>query len=103
VTASFWAGHPGNVFHTSPPNTLDTFFSIQRKASNGTWVTVRTDADWDTTFKWEETQFSGAATIEWVIPANAQIGTYRILHRGYSGDLLGVEAYEGATSEFELW
>ena len=103
VTASFWAGHPGNVFHTSPANTLDTFFKIQRKASNGTWVTVRTDADWDTAFKWEETQFSGAATIEWTIPSNAELGTYRILHRGYSGDLFGVESYEGTSSEFELW
>lgn len=102
---SFWAGHPGNVFGTFDDdltNTVDTFFRVQRNIG-GTWVTVKTDADWDTTFEWREEQFSGAATIKWVIPADAATGTYRILHKGYSGNILGtLTPYQGTSPEFQV-
>jgi len=103
--ARFWAGHPGNVFGTfndDLTNTIDTFFQVQQNIG-GTWVTVKTDADWDTTFEWKEEQLSGAATIKWVIPANVATGNYRILHKGYSGDLFGtLTPYEGTSPEFQV-
>jgi hypothetical protein len=104
VQASFWAGHPGNVFGTFDDgltNGVPSFLKVQRRVG-GQWRTVRTDADWDTTFEWEEANFSGAATIKWVVPANAETGTYRITHQGYHGDLFGVTPYNGTSREFQV-
>lgn len=100
--ASFWAGHPKNIFgsfNSKITGTVETFLQVQRKV-DGQWETVRTDADWDTTFEWERTQSSAAATIKWVIPGDAESGTYRIFHKGYWGDLFGVTSYSGTSPEF---
>ncbi len=105
VEVSFWAGHPGNVFGTYDDdltNAVGTFLEVQRKIGAGQWQTVATDADWNTTFEWREAQQFGAATIKWIIPGGTTPGTYRILHRGYWGELFDVTPYEATSPEFQV-
>jgi neutral ceramidase len=104
VRATFWAGHPGNTFGLfvdDLTNAIETFFEIQRFQDNQ-WRTVRTDANWDTTFTWEPFQGSGLSTVLWKIPADADSGTYRILYHGYNGDFAGVTRYIGASASFQI-
>ena len=79
VKVKFWTGHPRNSLRTE-----DTFLKVQQKVS-GSWVTVADDNDWETKYKWARIDgFWGTsqATIEWVIPSDANSGTYRIKHYG---------------------
>jgi neutral ceramidase len=78
------------------------FLSVERW-SDGAWVSVATDADWTTTCRWslegppasagttgngeagEPDGVGGAhraarATVHWRIPADAEVGTYRIVY-----------------------
>lgn len=103
VEASFWSGHPKNVFDFGGgTNMVETFFKLQRKIGNA-WTTVRTDADWDTQFHWTPSGLSGSATFKWVIPADATNGTYRVVHEGYHSDLIqGLVPYSGVSTEFQV-
>lgn len=105
VRATFWAGHPGNTFGTPDSgmiNAIETFFEIQRYESNQ-WRTVRSDADWDTTFSWERFEGSGLSTVRWKIPPGIAAGTYRIIYHGYNGDLFGVTRYLGGSRSFQIF
>ena len=61
VSVTFWGAHPKNVFGKKsfrfldqfPSTPVPTFLSVQRDTGGGNWQTIRTDADWDTTFQWE--------------------------------------------------
>ncbi|CAN5247411.1 hypothetical protein BH23VER1_BH23VER1_09290 [soil metagenome] len=104
LSLSFWGGHPGNTFGTfsdNLTNAISTFFQIERWTGLE-WQTVRTDADWDTTFEWRAIDLSGESIVKWVIPSEADSGTYRVLHRGYAGDLFGVESYSGYSPQFSI-
>jgi neutral ceramidase len=104
VRATFWAGHPGNTFgipNDGLTNAIETFFEIQR-FQNNQWITVKTDADWDTTFTWQPFEGSGLSTVLWEIPKEAVSGTYRIRYHGYSGDLNGVSRYLGSSASFQI-
>jgi neutral ceramidase len=106
VQVGFWGGHPKNVFGTVAARRVDqlpTFLEVQRW-TGALWETVRTDADWDTTFRWERVGLAASkVTIDWLPGPGTDPGTYRILHRGFAlkaGGLL--EAYQGESPTFEV-
>ncbi|MBI3735220.1 neutral/alkaline ceramidase [Candidatus Sumerlaeota bacterium] len=96
--AAFWTGHPQNDYHTG-----GTFLEVQRE-EGGKWVTIATDADWETKCRWtmpngppppnpygmtapsvragKVTSPEIYVTISWDIPADAKPGNYRIVHHG---------------------
>lgn len=77
ASAVFWSAHPKNNLRNE-----GTFLEIQR-LENGTWQTVRDDADWDTTYRWKRNWTDESlVTIEWQIGQNVPAGTYRIVHYG---------------------
>ncbi len=107
VSATFWGGHPKNVFGNKNNRTLNnngsltvpSFMEVQRGTGPTTWERFRTDADWDTTFQWER---SGSAdskcTVAWCVRGtDVTNGTYRLVHRGIwkrgDGQLFNYEGY----------
>ena len=79
VKVVFWTGHPRNNLRT------ESSFMFVQKYQGGNWVTVLTDNDWETKYKWKRIDgFWGTsqATLEWEIPSDTPSGTYRIRHEG---------------------
>ncbi|ORX56424.1 Neutral/alkaline nonlysosomal ceramidase [Hesseltinella vesiculosa] len=80
VKASFVAGNPRHN-----PMLDDTFLTVEQRVEGGQWVTVRTDHDYDTRFRWRSTSRlfgQSMAVIEWEINNQTLPGIYRI---GYFG------------------
>jgi neutral ceramidase len=106
VSVSFWGGHPKNVFGTINNRMMDalpTFLEVQ--LLNGTdWKTIRTDADWDTTFEWARVGIAASSLkVTWALSAEVPLGTYRIIHRGFSLDASGkVSSYQGISPKFQV-
>ncbi len=106
VVVSFWGGHPKNVFGTVENRKVDalpTFLEVQR-FDGSVWQTVRTDADWDTTFEWTRVGVAASALkMTWVLGPNAQLGTYRIKHSGFSLDSSrNINPYQGISPTFTV-
>ncbi len=79
VKVVFWTGHPRNNLRT------ESSFLFVQKYENGQWVTVATDNDWSTQYKWKRIDgFWGTsqATLLWTIPQDTPSGTYRLRHEG---------------------
>lgn len=98
VRAEFVSAHPGNDLRRG-----GTYLEVQRSTDAG-WVRVADDGDWATTFRWHRRgRAASAVTIEWVIPADAGAGRYRIVHHGAArrGDGTLVP-FAGATREFTV-
>nr|CAD7425993.1 unnamed protein product [Timema monikensis] len=100
VMARFVSGHPRNN-----PRHGDTFLSIEKWTSNGTWAVVATDANWETRFKWirtHKTLGTSEVLITWQIPPDVVPGDYRIGHFGdYKYIFGGVYPYSGFTRTFK--
>lgn len=95
VTARFIAGHPRNNLRQE-----SSYLFVERQNSDGQFEVVQTDSDWFTRLTYEEQQPDGSnhAIVEWVVPVNAQPGTYRIRHEGDSAQ----GPHSGITDTFEL-
>lgn len=95
VTASFIAGHPRNDLRLE-----SSYIFVERENAAGQFEVVQTDADWFTRLTYAEQQQDGTnhAVIEWVVPVDAEPGTYRIRHEGASAQ----GAHSGVTNTFEL-
>jgi len=98
ASATFWGASPRNEFEQVP-----SFFNVEMLL-DGKWMTVASDADWETKFHWERSGLANSlVTTEWDVPANATPGTYRFHVFGRSKSLLGkFSAYEGYSRSFEL-
>nr|CAD7266880.1 unnamed protein product [Timema shepardi] len=100
VMARFVSGHPRNN-----PRHGDTFLSVEKWTSNGTWAVVATDANWETRFEWirtHKTLGTSEAVITWQIPPDVVPGDYRIGHFGdYKYIFGGVYPYSGFTRTFK--
>ena len=106
VSVSFWGGHPKNVFGTRFnrfTDSLPTFLDVQRW-NGSSWQTIRTDADWDTTFRWERIGVAASKlTLTWNLTPEAPLGLYRVVHRGFSLDTTGgINAYLGESPQFQV-
>ncbi|MBL9168933.1 MAG: neutral/alkaline non-lysosomal ceramidase N-terminal domain-containing protein [Verrucomicrobiales bacterium] len=106
MSVSFWGGHPKNVFGTINNRMVDalpSFFEVQQLTGAG-WVTLRTDADWDTTFQWERVGVAASkSTVSWDIGVDTPTGTYRVFHQGFSLDSGGsITPYQGVSPVFQV-
>jgi len=100
VEAVFWSGDPRNALRTEPPYVL-----VQRESADGSWVTVATDNDWNTTSRWlPDEDLNGALHFRaaWTIPPEADAGTYRIVHTGNYLRNETVEDFEGVSRTFRV-
>jgi neutral ceramidase len=106
VAVSFWGGHPKNVFGTVNNRQLDalpTFLEVQL-FTGSEWKTVRTDADWDTTFEWTRVGIAASSLkVTWALGSDAALGIYRIVHRGFTLDAFGnISPYQGISPTFQV-
>lgn len=107
--ATFHSGCPRNNQHIQ-----GTYLKVQKKKDHlDTFETVAVDGDWDTTFYWQagkEDKYAfgfaaeSYATVTWNIPADAELGTYRLCHEGDHKMLIDglVVPFHGCSSEFLL-
>ncbi|KAL0831611.1 hypothetical protein ABMA28_002389 [Loxostege sticticalis] len=103
VTATFVAGNPrNNIRHGRGYGTVERLVSEQDDA----WVTVATDADWETKYIWRRNSVvlgTSHAELHWEIPEGTPPGTYRLHHYGnYKYILGGIYPYHGFTDPFQV-
>ncbi|XP_053612724.1 neutral ceramidase isoform X2 [Plodia interpunctella] len=103
VSATFVAGHPRNsIRHGRSYAIIEKLESEQ----DDSWVSVLTDADWETKFIWERNSKilgTSYAKIEWEIAPGTPPGKYRIHHYGsYKYILGGIYPYHGFSDTFEV-
>lgn len=118
VEVIFWTGHPQNDFRVN-----NNFLEVQIQ-SNGKWVKVADDSDWETKIRFHQPDgppppdpyalkpaapagefvpLTMTATITWEIPKNAKPGTYRILHNGaYKMPEGAIHRFEAKTKNFAV-
>lgn len=101
VKVSFVAGNPRNDLRHE-----DSFLYVDKYLGNGTWLSIATDANWETKFIWERTNTilgESQAKIEWEIPHNCESGVYRIRHYGASKNILqSINQYSGQSTPFRV-
>lgn len=101
VSVSFVAGSPRNDLRLE-----DSYLYVDKYSANGTWVTIATDASWETKFIWERTNTllgESRVTIVWEIPHSCQTGIYRMRHYGSHKNLLqNISPYSGISSYFKV-
>ncbi|XP_068227138.1 putative neutral ceramidase C isoform X1 [Palaemon carinicauda] len=101
VSAKFVSGHPRNNVMLG-----GSFLKVQQLQPDDSWLTIATDANWETRFIWERVSSllgTSVATVKWDIPTDTPEGTYRITHEGhYKTFFRGVDHYEGVTKPFKV-
>jgi len=101
VEVAFWTGHPRNSYYTG-----GNYLSVERRQDDK-WTTAFTDADWETRCQWQPShkpQLPCRINITWDIPADAELGEYRIVHHGryqLEGDA-EPRLFEKATASFRV-
>ncbi|CAH0714659.1 unnamed protein product, partial [Brenthis ino] len=101
VTAVFVSGHPRNS-----PRHGRWFMAVERLQDerDDAWVTVATDADWETKFVWQRKSKvlgTSEARVSWQVPRAAPPGAYRLHHYGsYKYILGGIYPYHGFSDTF---
>ena len=96
---SFYGAHPNNNLRTE-----DTFLKVERQNSDK-WVTVYTDNDFGTVFRWKRDWIANSViTCEWNIPLDQSTGVYRIKYFGNwkSGWTGQIKAFSGLSREFRV-
>jgi neutral ceramidase len=98
VAVDFATGHPGNDLRNE-----GTYLEVQRR-DGAAWRTVATDDDWSTVYRWERVGVAAStAHIAWAVPADAEPGTYRVVHHGDARNLLGrVSSFTGVSRTFTV-
>lgn len=96
VTVVFQASNLRRNFRTE-----DTFIRID-KLEQGSWKTVRTDADFDNKLKWSNNMMrESQVKIEWQTSSQVQPGNYRIAFFGTAKSVSGsLSDYVGTSSSF---
>jgi neutral ceramidase len=99
VSARFVGANPRNNLRLER-----TYASVEQKQSNGSWQTVRNDADWSLLFHWKRISTILATSeveIEWELEDDVEAGVYRMRYFGDSKGVNGlIEAFEGVCGEF---
>ena len=96
---SFYGAHPNNNLRTE-----DAFLKVERQNSDK-WVTVYTDNDFCTVFRWKRDWIANSViTCEWNIPLDRSTGVYRIKYFGNwkSGWTGQIKAFSGLSREFRV-
>ncbi|CAF1217065.1 unnamed protein product, partial [Didymodactylos carnosus] len=77
VNCTWYGGNPRHDLLTEK----SYLYVDQYNASTSQWVTILTDADWETRFLWERQSFDySLITVQWFIPKNQTVGMYRLRH-----------------------
>ncbi|KAJ7543425.1 hypothetical protein O6H91_09G037900 [Diphasiastrum complanatum] len=102
VEAVFWSACPRNDLFTNA-----TFSSVEQQSTNGNWIPVYDDDDWELRFLWSRPFFlspQSFATIRWEIPTMAAPGVYRLRHFGAAKPLIGssLSYFSGTSSTFTV-
>ena len=104
VTAKFRSGHPQNNYRT-----MGTFLEVQRNIG-GSWVTILTDNDVNTQFKWIRDTAADClacsfAELRWTIADDMPSGVYRLRHHGHwkNGWDGGISSYSGTSRSFSVY
>ncbi|KAM7542913.1 hypothetical protein Aperf_G00000018721 [Anoplocephala perfoliata] len=105
VVVEFITGDPRNNLKTN-----STYLTVEKKYSNGEWVVVHTDKDWETKFTWKRIvsilpPWFYVAEIEWTFDSpfrGCQPGTYKIRHFGTAKGLRGMHDFIGETEAFRV-
>lgn len=102
VTVKFSSANPRNNLRLD-----DTFLRVERKVSDDQWITVATDANWETIFIWNRISLilgTSEATVLWDIPINTKPGIYRIKYYGDSRNIVGrITEFTGTSPEFRIF
>ncbi len=96
IVVEFAAGHPRNDMRLDA-----SLLYVERQQTDGSWTTIRTDADWFTRFEYVAAALptgENHARVTWIVEPETEPGIYRIRHAGASG----AGPYEGITDVFEL-
>lgn len=100
ISATFVAANPRNNLRQGSSHAV-----IQRQEF-GEWVTVATDANWETKFYWERVSTllgTSRATFEWTVPDDALAASYRVVYYGARRSLLGtITEFEGYSNSFNV-
>lgn len=99
AVATFRGGHPKNNLRT-----MGSFLIVQRW-NGSSWVDVRYDRDWDTTYRWKRDGLDRSiTTVEWRIGSGVPSGTYRLVQQGNwkNGWTGAVSPYQGVTRSFTV-
>eukprot|EP00094_Tigriopus_californicus_P008850 TCALIF_08531-PA protein Name:"Similar to ASAH2 Neutral ceramidase (Homo sapiens)" AED:0.15 eAED:0.15 QI:0/0/0/0.9/1/1/10/0/689 len=83
-----------------------TYLRVERE-QDGQWITVHTDADWETRLYWEsDDPINGGNSVEiwWQIPSDVQTGVYRITFESAFKDPEDaiVKPFAGQSNEFNV-
>ncbi|XP_061519905.1 neutral ceramidase isoform X1 [Phycodurus eques] len=104
VSVTFVAGNPrhsGDVRDQS-------FVAVEmHDNTSDSWTLVHTDASWETRFRWlKGPERRSNATVEWHIPTNAAVASYRIKHFGHYKSMKGlrpvITPYQGTSDVFRV-
>ncbi|XP_022101333.1 putative neutral ceramidase C [Acanthaster planci] len=98
--AIFWSADPKRG---STKSLGTSFFSVEKL--NGTnWNEIANDAAWDTKIFWRKEEKESRATVQWMIPEDAELGKYRFVHSGFwkRGAFSPVQSFQGPSGEFEV-
>ncbi|KAF3388848.1 Neutral ceramidase [Penicillium rolfsii] len=109
VSATFVGANPRNDLR------LEKTYAAVEMNVDGIWEVVRTDADWNLIFRWNQTDLllgTSQVSLTWQIEDSyylsgwgkaLQSGTYRLHYYGDSKDLSGtISSFEGVGPEFSL-
>lgn len=99
VIVSFWSACPRNDLMTE-----GTFALVEVLEGKDTWIPAYDDDDFCLRFIWSrpsKLSTRSQATMEWIIPADASPGVYRIRHFGAAKSLFGsIRHFTGSSSAF---
>ncbi|XP_071808796.1 putative neutral ceramidase C [Asterias amurensis] len=100
IEAFFWSTNPNRGSTIS----LGTAFLSVEKWDGNNWIDFATDADWDTQITWKKESEYTHATVQWMVPLDAELGLYRLVHNGfYKTSLFApVRSFKGASEGFEI-
>lgn len=115
AVARFEGAHPRTVLVLKSKGTLGnyykvdrfTFLEVQKKdTASDQWVTVATDRDETTRFRWKRVggQLSARSevTLEWTIK-DAEPGTYRLVYNGLAKNLIApIQKFTGTSGEMTV-
>ncbi|CAO2650082.1 Nn.00g013740.m01.CDS01 [Neocucurbitaria sp. VM-36] len=102
VTATFVGANPRNNLRLE-----GTFASVEAQQSDGSWIQVKNDEDWELVYQWKRVNgLTGTSdvTITWDTGVTGPAaGTYRLRYYGDSKAVGGtVTAFEGVSGVFKL-
>lgn len=64
VSVIFWSANPRNNMRIQ-----DTFLTVEKLQSDGTWKVIANDGNWETRYMWTREGISESlATITWTVP-----------------------------------